>query len=76
MTLVLLFLLAAFIATAAVDRSKFRTCQDTGFCRDFRDKSIPTQLSDVVRVRAVFIIRPPWHYLNWRMCLLVHYPAR
>lgn len=33
--LCILFALLAIVF--GVDRSKFRTCQDTGFCRRFRD---------------------------------------
>jgi hypothetical protein len=46
---ILLFvLLSILVCTLAVDRSKFRTCQDTRFCRVFRNQP-PT---NAVRVYA------------------------
>jgi len=39
----LLLILFCFLASVcAVDRTKFRTCQDTGFCRRYRGKYGPT----------------------------------
>lgn len=37
----LLALAVLLACVAAVDRSKFRSCKDTGFCRVFRAKSGP-----------------------------------
>lgn len=31
-------LFLVLVLASAVDRSKFRTCQDTGFCRRYRGK--------------------------------------
>ncbi len=33
---------------AAVDRSKFRTCKDTGFCKRYRDHKPASHVSCVV----------------------------
>ena len=41
MKLVGALLVSILCLCVAVDRSKFRKCSDTGFCRRYRDKSGP-----------------------------------
>ena len=49
--LAIAFILASFLLLiAAVDRSKFRTCQDTRFCREYRQHASPATENQWVRV--------------------------
>lgn len=45
------FLVLALLGALAVDRSKFRTCKDTGFCRRHRDREPWTYTVDPASVR-------------------------
>ena len=38
---ILISFLIIYLPVEAVDRSKFRTCASTGFCKRFRDISVP-----------------------------------
>lgn len=45
--LLLAFLITVVIMVKAVDRSKFRRCVDTGFCRRYRGRSTPPPTEQV-----------------------------
>jgi len=44
----IIILMMTMFLVAAVDRSKFRTCESTGFCRVYRQKTIGPVFSEHV----------------------------
>ena len=56
-------LLSLLQLTEGVDRSKFRTCKDTGFCRRFRDLSSGPVFDDHVsdfKCLQIYTSHPSW----------------
>lgn len=60
----LAILLASLLVAqvAAVDRTKFRTCHETGFCRTHRNKQTPAHAGSMVRT-ALLDIDSAHHFL-------------
>jgi len=49
----LIFLFVALVSVSAVDRTKFRTCNDAGFCRRHRNQATEPEVSDSIMHKVV-----------------------
>ena len=58
MCLLLVYILVSILSTItySVDRSKFRTCESTGFCRIYRHKTIGPVYHDHVSLSMLLIL--------------------
>jgi hypothetical protein len=54
MRMMMFFFVLWIGTTAAVDKSKFRTCQSTGFCKRYREHQPASH------VRFLSVVAPPW----------------